>query len=368
LSESPSAVVFNKQLYCFHKAVDGENGTQFWYNVFDGANWLGDLPVPGTYLSESPSAAVFNEKLYCFHQSVNGALLWYNVSDGGGWSRDVQVPNTLMSQNPSAVVFNNNIFCFHQDGNQQNQLWCNVFDGAKWSGDARVRDIFIYGYASPSVAVFNSKLYCVHLATQPNQFFYTVFDGANWSADVPMPYTSADAFSSPSLAVFNNKLYCFHARLQFSGSQRWYGLWYSVFDGTNWSDDLGVPYTYMAETPLSPTSPAAVVFNNKLYCFFQAASGWYNNNSNELWGAVFDGTNWQGIEMTSSTLLSGSPSAAVFNNQLWVSHQAYENGPQIYYNVSNDGSTWAGDVPVPVIQMAAGLSIVACDPPPSGQG
>jgi hypothetical protein len=67
MSSSPSTVIFNNELYCFHQG-SGKNG-QLWYNVFNGTNWTGDVQVPGTGMSSSPSAIVFNNKLYCFHQS-----------------------------------------------------------------------------------------------------------------------------------------------------------------------------------------------------------------------------------------------------------------------------------------------------------
>jgi len=90
--------------------------------------WSGDVQVPNTGMSSSPSAVLFNNKIYCFHQGSNDSgALWYNVFDGTNWSGDVQVTNTGMSSSPSAVVFNNQIDCFHQGYNNCGALWYNVF-------------------------------------------------------------------------------------------------------------------------------------------------------------------------------------------------------------------------------------------------
>src|SRR5262249_33947574 len=53
-------------LYVFHQGFGG-NG-QLWYSSFDGANWREDTQVPILGISGSPSAVVYNGNLYVFHQ------------------------------------------------------------------------------------------------------------------------------------------------------------------------------------------------------------------------------------------------------------------------------------------------------------
>jgi hypothetical protein len=69
-------------------------GTQYLSSIEPGANVFftyeqhhvtiqGDVKVPGTGLSASPSVVIFDNKIYCFHQSLNNTgQLWYNVYDG----------------------------------------------------------------------------------------------------------------------------------------------------------------------------------------------------------------------------------------------------------------------------------------------
>jgi len=348
MSENPSAAVFNNQLYCFFQG-SGDNN-QFWYNVSnDGTNWLGNVQLYNTRLTGSPSAVVANfnntNALYCFHPGLDGTQVWYNVFGGANWLADAAVPTTNLSESPSGVVFNNQLYCFHQSvTNNANvtQLWYNVFDGTKWAGDLPVPTTYMS--KSPSAVVFNSQLYCFHqaVATGPNatQLCFTVsVDGANWSADMPILPT-ATMSESPSAVVFQGKLYCFYQSV--ANNQ----LWYSVLVGGTWTS-VQVPSTQMSG------SPVALVFGTNLYCFHQPVG-----NPNQLWCNTFNGATWSGDVQVPNTLMSNSPSAVLFNNQIYCFHRA-ANDDSLWYNVSGDGITWSGDVQVPATYMLASPSAVS---------
>jgi hypothetical protein len=76
-------------------------------------------------------------------------------------------------------------------------------------------------------------------------------------------------------------------------------LWYTYSrDGVNWDRDTLVPNVNMSG------SPSAVVYNGLLYVFYQGGSGY----AGQLWYAVYDGTNW-GQNIVHHVGMSGSPSA-----------------------------------------------------------
>ena len=141
MCDSPSAVIFNNKLYCFHQ--EGRDTGKLWYNVFDGTNWVEYLKAPNTGMSASPSAVVFNGQLYCFHQGYNNnGELRYSVFDGTNWLGDQQVLNTGMSASPSAVVFNGQLYCFHQGYNNNGELRYSVFDGTNWHHPAKTGKLY----------------------------------------------------------------------------------------------------------------------------------------------------------------------------------------------------------------------------------
>lgn len=189
MSNSPSAVEFNGKLYCFHQGAWHNNNQQtpngeLWLTVFDGNRWYDDAQVPDTGMSISPSAVVFNGKLFCFHQgaSQNGQL-WYNVFDGTKWLRDTRVPQIRgMSEAPSAVVFKGLLHCFYQGPGQNGRLMYTVFDGAHWLGEWPMPGNEVCMSKSPSAVVDGAgNLYCFYQGPGENgQLKYNVFNGAAW--------------------------------------------------------------------------------------------------------------------------------------------------------------------------------------------
>ena len=71
-------------------------------------------------------------------------------------------------------------------------------------------------------------------------------------------------------------LYVFHQGFGGNGQ-----LWYSSFDGSNWSEDTLVQNVNMSG------SPSAVLWAGGITVFHQ---GFHDNG--ELWYTAFDGTNW----------------------------------------------------------------------------
>jgi hypothetical protein len=153
------------------------------------------------------------------------------------------------------------------------------------------------------------------------------------------------------------KLYVFHQGGHDNGQ-----LWYNASsDGTTWDGDTQVPNTGMSE------GPGAAVFTNsaanpsKLYCFHQGA---YENG--QLWYNVSpDGSSWAGDQQVLNTGISAGPSAVSFspsassNPLLYCFHQDSGGDGYLRYNTSADGSTWTSELSVPKTGMSAGPSAVA---------
>lgn len=142
MADSPSAVVFNNQLYCFHQWNDNP---LLQYNVLasDGITWSTVQGVPSVQITDGPCAVEFNGQLYCFYQGTgsNAGKLQFNVlsANGSTWGTQQTVANTGISAGPSAVVFNNQLYVFHQGANHNGQLWFNVLStSGTWAGDTQV--------------------------------------------------------------------------------------------------------------------------------------------------------------------------------------------------------------------------------------
>ncbi len=107
----------------------------------------------------------------------------------------------------------------------------------------------------------------------------------SWTDDrlIPDGDNAIGTSGSPAAVVFNNKIYLFHQGRGNDGL-----IWFSTFDGYNWSDDRRFPMgTYYG----LKDSPAAAVFNNKIYVV-------YHDPNDELRvGTMYSWGNWTNIEV-----------------------------------------------------------------------
>ena len=292
-----------------------------------GPSWSGYQQVPGTVMGDSPSAVVFNNQLYCFHQWNDNPFLRYSIlsSDGTTWSVQQTVANVQMTDGPSAVVFNGQLYCFYQGtGSNLGKLQYNVLsaDGTTWSAAQQVSGATISD--GPSAVVFNNQLYCFHQGGGNNgQLWYSLLSASGTWSNQQVSNTSLSA--GPGTVVFNSKLYCFHQGSGHNGQLRYNAL---SADGITWSGDQQVPNTSMS------ADPSAVVFNNQLYCFHQGGG-----NNGQLWYNVLSptGTTWVGDRQISGAIISHGPSAVifesrVFSGRIYCFHQGQNNNGQLWYD------------------------------------
>lgn len=155
-----------------------------------------------------------------------------------------------------------------------------------------------------------------------------------WEGDTLVSDTSMA--SGPSAIVYKNKIYCFYRRClrYIPGTSA--ELRYNVFDGQRWTRDTLIPDLEIS------SRPSATVYNNKIYIFAQGRS-----KNGELLYSVFDGHRWGPKHRIPTTVLSSGPATTVFQNKLYIFHQG---GPwdigELWYNVF-DGLRWRGDARVP---------------------
>jgi hypothetical protein len=117
-------------------------------------------------------------------------------------------------------------------------------------------------------------------------------------------------------------------------------LLYSVCSGQNsWESQVQVvPSDLNSGSNVMSNYPGAVVYNDKLYVFYQGASTdgdiWYTSSS--------DGTNW-GPHTGVSGSMSASPSPVVYNNKIYLFHQGHDNNGELCCNVMSSDESWGGD-------------------------
>jgi len=260
--------------------------------------------------------------IYVFYQGENSnGQLRYSVFDlaSSTWGPDTPVPNVGISFSPSAVAFPapaGAVSVFHQGAYQDGKLYFTYFDGTTWRPDTQLANVGIA--SSPSAVAYTGGIAVFHqglidaggVEQGDGQLWYSYTpDGANWTSDMPIPNVE-EVTSEPSAVVFpGGGLSVFHQRTALGGNDY---LWYTSFDGTNWTT-LDAPLFSVFE----PGTPSAIVLPapvGAVSVFHQgtALSGGGVQNDGTLWYTYFDGTNWVSNTQVPNVAISGAPSAVVF--------------------------------------------------------
>ncbi|WP_147444615.1 hypothetical protein [Corallococcus sp. CA053C] len=341
------AVTFNGQVYVFWQGVqatglNGPNGTLFYCIMGQSFYWqIGTGPV----MSDCPSAVVFNGELYVFYQGAdNDGSLWYTKSsDGssGSWSSSTQVPNVGMSTSPATAVFTNpstgqdELYVFHQGGSVDGQLWYNVLDTAgNWAGDKQITSVSMSNV--PGATVVNGILYVLYEGGGNDDMFYYVSssDGSTWSTPLWVKGTALSV--APSLAVLNSQLICM---MQGPGTDG--QLFYALLAPQSSGGSLSGPYMTGAPSTLSQ-SPGLMAYNNLIYCFYQGAG-----NSGALYYVTYGQNGWSSpVILLGGGGMTASPSPVAFDGSLYVFFQ--QPGNALCYLQSYDGgASWDPSGPMP---------------------
>jgi hypothetical protein len=348
-TSGPSATVFNDCLYVFY---EGATSGEIKYVTFNGAAWGTEAQVSGAgssmYGPTGPSAAVFNNKLYLVYQGSSDGTLWYCASsNGSSWGSQVQVipagdtsGTWLMSYSPAAVAYGQlYLFYAKTGGGTEPVCYCCSADATSWTAGT------VSGAstsASPAAFVAGTVLNLFY--TQGGDF-YDMYSGNGTSWSAPIEYGPLFLADTPSPVVFNGQLYIFSQMYSNHNETSNWGnnqLWYTTSTGGECSWNLKVNNVYIQESPSAVAFTPSGASSPNLYVFHEGSS------SGELWYSTLNGGAWSAdvqISGVSNLNSSTSPSALVFNGNLYVFYQG--GGGQLYYIVSSNGSSWS--VPTQII-------------------
>lgn len=248
--------------------------------------------------------------------------------ESGTWLAGLRLPDQS-SNSPVAVTFRGDLYVFLQHhGTVNNGHIYYLIYRTDASGKlnivlrSAIPNIYISG--KPAVAVYGDKLYFVYRPGGDSQkLTYTTFDGQIWSRPVT---TQKGILTSPALAVYRNTLYCTHQGWEEDRGT----IWYSTFDGTEWSQDHPLPGLKISD------SPSLAVYKGELYCAYHRADG-----TNTAWCIKCDGASWS-HEMSMSAPVSQSPSIFTYNNRLYAARVTHTEGENLCINYLVEG-TWSPD-------------------------
>eukprot|EP01132_Coremiostelium_polycephalum_P005493 gene5493-6844_t len=190
---------------------------------------------------------------------------------------------------------------------------------------------------APSLVQFGSSLYCIHQGYGFNNelWYSSTSDLVNWTPDAQVD--TIQLTFAPALALFLGSIWAiYHGGTQSQGS-----LHYVKFNGS-WSTNS---FIYIPQTHYQITgSPTAAVFNNLLYVAYQ---GMYTGTGKVVLASTASDSylGWS-FKFVPGVTLTGSPAIAVFN------------GNGIYYVTSTDTNTWTSPALISNTQLLDSPSLV----------
>ena len=257
---APSFAIYQGRLFAAWKAAHGK----LCYSTFDGGYW-----EPAKFIYDgrgevTPTLVNFRGKLWALVKGDGDEDRIYQSSfDGTSWT-DWSRTGRGTGGGTSCVPFAGYAYMVY-NGVKGEGIWYSKFDGASFPNPEEVKGI-VGSPSPPAVSVLPAKdgkgetLVLTWRGKDGDEsLWYSTFDGSNWSEHHPIPGASS-AFG-PALTSFHDHIYA-----AWRGGGEDQRIWYSRFDGTSWEDAVPSIFT-------SALNPALVAFQAHLYLGFRGPEG-----------------------------------------------------------------------------------------------
>lgn len=216
--------------------------------------------------------------------------------------------------------------------------WQSNYTGVPFSGSTDV---------SLAPAVFQNKLYLFLRGINDKHIYFTTFDGANWTGYTIVPYNAISG-TSVSPVVFQNKLCLF-----ITGDAD-HKVYFTTFDGANWTGFQSVPNPYGAGTLTTSRQIGTLVLGNSLALYAVPDSGTQAMTIVTI--STSDLVNWAGYNPYANSNFAANDAvhAVVFGGSAHVLPRSYNNnrvydsvnGTSNYFEIGGNGQTNVDVFPV----------------------
>jgi hypothetical protein len=231
---------------------------------------------------------------------------------------------------PNACLVGSEIYLFWRSADMNNAVYYSkaVYSALTWPAGTRIAN-FSTVMAPASCAVPQGSAILLFLAHAGAVETSLSKAPPGWSP--PGPIESASSYLSPSAFTYQDTPYCFWVQDDTADSQ----IYYSVGQkDETWSKGLPVPGA------VGLSAPAAVLFNDAIYLFFQAL------DSHVYFVRSPDGHGWNAPQLVSGASTAASaPTACVVGNTILVLWQ--DTSGAIMSTSCTSQLNWSSAVAVP---------------------
>lgn len=205
----------------------------------------------------------------------------------------------------------------HQQRGDAQQLNMGTFQGHLLHEDTFTPKTTTSG---PASVFFNNELWCFYRGAgdEKDKLWCARYDCEKelWIDDRPIPQAgiSKDATASPAAVVYEGKVFLFYPGTNRGGNNN--HLWYSVYDGTTWSSSKPVDPHIKISSGVAP-----VIYDGKIYILYNGCDTCQNKLCCAIYGIFEPGGTYKFVDYNAlfkDTVMYDEPGAVVFQNAVYV--------------------------------------------------
>jgi hypothetical protein len=169
------------------------------------ANWQQQLLYPLSFRTNLGPWLADDENSPLTLVARSGYTVWWLTYDGNAWSAATEIPNSNTSNAPTAAYYGGRLIVAWRGLDPDQQIYLSVHSPLPPVHHHRVNPVPMPNASSsagPALAVFNGLLYlCWKGEGNDQRIFYSTYDGSNWSQPQVVP--GANTNNEPTLRALN---------------------------------------------------------------------------------------------------------------------------------------------------------------------
>jgi matrixin len=259
--------------YMVWKGVGDDSS--LWWSRLDGDSWTPQQVLPDFGSSHGPVLAPYGGQLLMAWKGVPGdQSIWYSLGSDGNWTPQQTVPNVGTASRP-ALGSAGGVQVMAWRGIQGDEsLWWATYGATGWSAQQQVRGVG--SSDSPTLAHIGDKLFMFWkgVSGDANAYWSWMEPAGDtiWRPQRPIEYTDSVTGGMISLRIGTTGGLSATTRgdeilLAWKGVQGDSGIWFAVFDGSEFSGQVSVPGVGTS------VGPSVVAANDTVLMAWKGVSG-----------------------------------------------------------------------------------------------
>lgn len=259
-----------------------------------------------------------------------------------------KIGSPMVNDSIQMVPFDDSLLTVYKPKGSREFVWAKRTADGTWRGNQKIADsssIAPASTSSPSLALFQDKVFMAYKAGNTTDLHFAMFDGNTWQGDQEIAIDGRPLASKeqPALIAFRGKLWMVYL----GANKEFHVAW---FDGESWTG--GQPISKLSDLqPKSCYAPGLVVYRDKLTFFYRGIL------RQDLYWMTFDGDRWEGNEIIADPAPHGSPKSkafglsspynpqpAVFDQRLYLLYRGAQLKNLYWACYDGEEDVWSGNL------------------------